>query len=121
MRRTYEAKKGRKRFLVLAMVIMYLAGVLTGLVINRNVLQGKSSDKTEETKTETQQSKEQPAEIDTNIEEIIKDMSLEEKVYQMMFVTPESITGIGQVIAAGETTKNALEKETFSWIKTKQR
>lgn len=110
MRRTYEAKKGRKRFLVLAMVIMYLAGVLTGLVINRNVLQGKSSDKTEETKAETQQSKEQPAEIDTNIEEIIKDMSLEEKVYQMMFVTPESITGIGQVIAAGETTKNALEK-----------
>ncbi len=43
-------------------------------------------------------------------EEILKEMSLEEKVWQMMFVTPESITGVSVVVSAGETTKNALQK-----------
>ena len=44
-------------------------------------------------------------------EQIIAGMSLEEKVYQMFFVAPEAITpGVGQVIRAGETTKNAIEK-----------
>ena len=28
----------------------------------------------------------------------------------MMFVTPESITGVGNVVSAGETTQKALEK-----------
>ena len=42
------------------------------------------------------------------IEELIKEMSLSDKVYQMMFVTPESITGIGVAVRAGETTKQAL-------------
>ena len=41
-------------------------------------------------------------------EEIMSEMSLSDKVYQMMFVTPEAITGVGTVIQAGEATKNAL-------------
>ena len=40
--------------------------------------------------------------------EIMKGMSLEQMVYQMMFITPEALTGIGTVIQAGDTTKNAL-------------
>ncbi len=43
-------------------------------------------------------------------EEVLESMTLSEKIYQMMFVTPESITGVGQVIAAGEKTKEALSK-----------
>ncbi len=35
-------------------------------------------------------------------------MTLDEKIYQMMIVTPESITGVEQAVSAGETTKNAL-------------
>lgn len=42
--------------------------------------------------------------------ELMAKMSLSEKIYQMMFVTPEAITGIGTVIQAGETTKNALSE-----------
>ena len=45
-----------------------------------------------------------------SIEDILSEMTLEEKVYQMMFVTPEDITKVGEVYSAGETTKNALEK-----------
>ena len=43
-------------------------------------------------------------------EKILKDMTLEEKVYQMMFVAPEDITGVGVALQAGETTKKALEE-----------
>ncbi len=43
-------------------------------------------------------------------EEVLEAMTLSEKIYQMMFVTPESITEVGQVIAAGEKTKEALSK-----------
>ncbi len=35
-------------------------------------------------------------------------MTLDEKIYQMMIVTPESITGVDTVVSAGETTQNAL-------------
>lgn len=38
----------------------------------------------------------------------IEKMTLSEKVWQMMIVTPESITSVGTVIAAGEVTKQAL-------------
>ena len=37
-------------------------------------------------------------------------MTLEEKIYQMFFVTPESITKVSTVTAAGGQTKSALEK-----------
>ncbi len=43
-------------------------------------------------------------------EELLKDMTLREKICQMLFVTPESITGVGCVVQSGETTKNAIEK-----------
>lgn len=43
-------------------------------------------------------------------DEILADMTLEEKVYQMFVVTPEQLTGTGTVTNAGETTKNSLKK-----------
>ncbi|MBQ3110214.1 MAG: glycoside hydrolase family 3 protein [Clostridia bacterium] len=43
-------------------------------------------------------------------EELLSAMTLEEKICQMMFVTPESITGVGEVIQAGEATRAALAK-----------
>lgn len=42
------------------------------------------------------------------LEKKLGEMTLSEKIYQLMFVTPESITGVGEVIAAGETTREAL-------------
>lgn len=49
-------------------------------------------------------------------EEILSGMSLSEKVYQMMFVTPEAITGIGTAVQAGETTKKAIQKHPVGGI-----
>lgn len=42
--------------------------------------------------------------------ELVSRMSLEEKIYQMCMVTPEQITGVDTVVAAGETTKEALQE-----------
>ena len=44
------------------------------------------------------------------VEKTLANMSLRDKVCQMMFVRPESITGIDVVTAAGDTTKAALEQ-----------
>ncbi len=48
--------------------------------------------------------------VDEAVEEIISGMTLEEKVYQMMFVTPEDITGVSVAVQAGEATKKAIEQ-----------
>ncbi len=42
------------------------------------------------------------------VDQLLQGMTLEEKIWQMCFVTPEDICNIGTVIQAGETTKNAL-------------
>ncbi|MBQ8540210.1 MAG: hypothetical protein IJ435_01920 [Clostridia bacterium] len=47
---------------------------------------------------------------DTRAQDILDAMSLDEKICQMMFVTPEAITGESATVQAGEATKAALEK-----------
>lgn len=74
-----------------------------------------STDKTETDKT-TGVEKEKTAVVTEQksteelVDEILNSMTLEEKVWQMMFVTPEDITGVGTVVSAGETTKKSIEK-----------
>lgn len=43
------------------------------------------------------------------VRELLSTMTLEEKVWQMFFVTPEDIIDIGAAVQAGEATKQALE------------
>ena len=47
---------------------------------------------------------------DTAARNILNSMTTEEKAAQIFFVTPEAITGVQTVTAAGEATKAALEK-----------
>ena len=46
----------------------------------------------------------------TKAEQILEGMTLTDKIYQMMFVRPEAITGVKTVTAAGEMTRTALLK-----------
>lgn len=41
---------------------------------------------------------------------IINAMSLEEKIYQLFILTPEQLTGVGNVTAAGATTEESIKK-----------
>ena len=44
------------------------------------------------------------------VEEIVNSLTLDEKVAQLFIVTPEELTEVGVVIAAGETTQNAISQ-----------
>lgn len=46
--------------------------------------------------------------IDEKVNRIVSSMTLEEKVYQMIIVVPESLTGQGRVTQAGQTTKDCI-------------
>lgn len=45
---------------------------------------------------------------DSDIEEMLGDMTLEEKVCQLFMVTPEALTGVGTVTQAGTATQEAV-------------
>lgn len=48
--------------------------------------------------------------IEERTEEILENMTREEKVAQLFVITPEELTGVGSVQSAGSTTKEALGK-----------
>ena len=47
---------------------------------------------------------------DQMVEQIIQEMSLHEKICQMIVVTPEGLTGVSRVTSAGEVTHNSLNE-----------
>lgn len=54
--------------------------------------------------------------LDELVNALLQDMTLEEKVAGMFVVAPESITGVGKVVQAGEGTKKALEENPVGGI-----
>ncbi len=46
--------------------------------------------------------------VSERVEALLADMTLEEKIYQMFIVTPEQLTGVSTVTAAGDATKASL-------------
>lgn len=48
--------------------------------------------------------------IDEKVNRIVSEMTLEEKVYQMLIVTPEALTGEETVTQAGQTAKECIDK-----------
>ena len=44
------------------------------------------------------------------VEKILSEMTLEQKVYQMFMVLPETLTGASRVVRAGDATKAAIKK-----------
>ena len=74
-------------------------------------LSGCSEEPSEQAANEAPTAKATAAvdEDEAKVEKLMQSMTLEEKVWQMFFVRPEDITGMGNVVQAGETTKTALE------------
>ena len=48
--------------------------------------------------------------LDSFVDAVIQSMPLEDKVAGLFIVTPESITGVGTAVKAGDGTRTALEK-----------
>lgn len=53
---------------------------------------------------------------DARVQELVRSMTLEEKLYQMMFVRPETLTGIGRAVQAGDSTKAAIVQQPVGGI-----
>lgn len=78
----------------------------------------QSGEKTEQTDDEDagegKQSEETAGQEDSSVEveagEILESMTLEEKVCQLFMITPEALTGVGTVVQAGTSTKNAIDQ-----------
>ncbi|HBE09050.1 MAG TPA: glycoside hydrolase family 3 [Lachnospiraceae bacterium] len=73
----------------------------------------KITDKTDDTSSEEISTtetavKSEDEELDRQVEEILKGMTLHEKICQMFIVTPEELTGYETCTAAGEATKACL-------------
>lgn len=75
-----------------------------------------SAEKNNEEKKSGQQGSEQEDELSEEeilqekIDEILTGMTLEEKAAQMFMITPEALTGAGQVLEAGDVTREAIDK-----------
>ena len=99
--------------LVLVMLIVFFAGYFTGSFMTKKSLQkpGEVPDVTETDAPQQVSPQTEPeASAETSVDVLMKEMTLSDMVYQMMFVTPESITKIGTAVAAGEQTRQAIEK-----------
>ncbi|MBQ1948353.1 MAG: glycoside hydrolase family 3 protein [Clostridia bacterium] len=65
---------------------------------------------------ETQLSSKEDNPIKASAETLLSSMTLEDKIYQLFFVTPEALTDMGCVTAAGETTKNAIKSRPIGGV-----
>lgn len=52
----------------------------------------------------------------STIQTMLGSMTLEEKIYQMLFVTPEALTGYNKVTQSGNATRSALESRPVGGI-----
>lgn len=118
----------KRIFAVLAMLVCVIGGI-TGILLLGNdegddvstrkvqdaaggdhgitEISSKESENTENITDVTTATTED--EISELVDKTIEEMSLQEKVCQMMFVTPEGLTGTDDVMVAGDATKQALQ------------
>ena len=138
-RTVHTRKRAKKKKLNYKIVLFALAALLIVLLAFSAVIAFKSDEsisiiekeeveKTEENDSKIENSnnqsdrnqatdeKETYDKTSANIDEIVSGMSLEEKVNQLFFITPEALTNVDCVVAAGEQTKSALEKHPVGGI-----
>lgn len=131
--RREERRRRRKRNQVLAylaltmLVVLVITGAVTAVIMIGRKLPAKPEDNTsisgeindlvgpEESLTKPEPSDTVPEQtpeekLDAIIDAAIEVMPLEDKVAGLFIVTPESITGAGTAIQAGDGTKDALNQ-----------
>ncbi len=128
-----QIKYGKSKLIIGVSIGIGLAILLTCFFImfkNNDVEPVSQFSKTEETSLENStnevttvsNSQVSNSAVETNskltkkAEKILSSMTLEEKVNQMFFITPEALTGVDCVVAAGEQTKSSLETHPVGGI-----
>lgn len=80
-----------------------------------SVLLRQQNSAQQEGQSEIEQINEQTDE-QQRAQEILNGMTLDEKLYQMMFVRPETLTNVGQVVRAGDATRTAIEAKPVGGV-----
>lgn len=129
-RREYRRRRRvRNQIIVTVTTVLLLAAIVIGGVFGVRYLIGLRTDENKEQEVEnvpeeslpeesvTVESPEEYAEesqedtqssLDSAIDTIISQLPLEDKVAGLFFITPEALTDTGQVIQAGDTTREKL-------------
>ncbi len=106
-------KRNRIISIVLLIVgVLFVAGTCAFLTIRPDMSAFKekvASVFTRDT-AEEEPEEEETEEVDEAVEAILSGMTLEQKAAQLFIIEPEQITGMSQVIAAGDTTKAAISE-----------
>lgn len=128
-----QTKYGKSKLIIGVSIGIGLVILLTCFFImfkNNTVELVSQSQETEETSSENSTNEvttvsnsqvsnsavETDSKLTKKAEKILSSMTLEEKVNQMFFITPEALTGVDCVVAAGEQTKSSLETHPVGGI-----
>ncbi len=105
-------KRNRVISIVLSVIgILFVLGTCVFLTVRPDVSAFKErvhSIFVRSTTEDTEETDDENAQTDDAVEEALSNMTLEQKVAQLFIIEPEQITGMAQVIAAGDTTKQAI-------------
>ena len=111
MKKHRSSYRNRITIILLLLLLLILSAFLLFLMIKKdNFLSQNSEQNATDIEANSETSKDEDASSDQKIDAMISEMSLEEKVCQLFFITPESLTGTDVVTQAGDTTKACLEQ-----------
>ncbi len=111
MKKHRSSYRNRITIILLLLLLLILSAFLLFLMIKKdNFLSQNSEQNATDIGANSETSKDEDASSDQKIDTMISEMSLEEKVCQLFFITPESLTGTDVVTQAGDTTKACLEQ-----------
>lgn len=111
MKKYRSSYRNRITIILLLLLLLILSAFLLFLMIKKdNFLSQNSEQNATDIEANSETSKDEDASSDQKIDAMISEMSLEEKVCQLFFITPESLTGTDVVTQAGDTTKACLEQ-----------
>lgn len=78
--------------------------------INIDVTEEEIFESEEQTDTTDQETDEEQSGQSAEVERMLEEMTLEEKVGQLFMITPEALTGVGTAVQAGPATEKALSE-----------
>lgn len=106
LKQTHAAKMARRRTITCSIALLLVIAIIVGIsscVSNKKEAKIEAQEKAKQEAILKEQNKDE-------LDKFIEEMSLEEKICQMLVVTPETLTGSTVVTAAGQKTEEAIKK-----------